>query len=275
MNRLVSLGLLGLASALAFSACSDDEDGGGPGSGGTGGAAGSDGNAGTGGAAGGGNGGTGGGGAGGTGGQTGESCTGCLHIFVPMDSTGDQAEVEVNYNTAPVDLSNTVVRARVRAATGTTGAVQVYVKNGQAQGFASYYAGYTLFSALSAFTDVVVDLTPCSVPATPPDADAGADAGEPPPVADAGDAGGDAGGLAPCTDNPAFDTRAIQFVGVQVLSGDAAGTFTDANIYVDSITFSDGATPNFTFDSDVQGFALNTFAPVTAPTGTALTFQGP
>jgi hypothetical protein len=266
MSRLVSLGAIGLLSAIAFSACSDDEDPGpSAGAGGTAGAGGSGGAAGNGGAAGGGAGGAGGavGGSSGAGGQTGEgpACPGCVRLDLPFTAENQSANYQFNLG-APVDFSNTVVTVtfRVNSFAGNAGGVQLYVQNFGGT-FPDY--GFQFYQNLSGFVGttfqtVTLDL---SAVAPPVDADAGVvDAGG----ADAGDAGG--GGLFVPTNG--FDKTAVQLVGFQVTSG---GTFTGAmfgtaQVDIDSITFTPtGVTPDRTFATEADSTA---FAPAGTPIGT-------
>jgi hypothetical protein len=265
MSRLVSLGLCGLLSALAFSACSDDEDGG-PAAG-SGGVAGTGGGAGTGGAAGGGAGGTGGGvsgsgGAGGTG-QQGAACTGCVRLDVPFTAELQSANYQFNLP-APVDFSNTVVtvRYRVNSFAGNAGGLQLYVQNG-APDFPSY--GFEFYQPIGApsttFQTITLDLNNVAAPV---DGDAGVpDAGG----GGAADAGGDAGpGLFVPTNG--FNKTAVSIIGFQVTSGGtfAGATFATAQIDVDSITFAPaGVTPDRTFATEADATA---FTGVGTPLGT-------
>jgi hypothetical protein len=273
MSRLVSLGLCGLLSALAFSACSDDEDGG-PAAG-SGGVAGTGGGAGTGGAAGGGAGGTsgnGGGGAGGTGGVT-VSCTGCVEITLPV-TAADQALTpalnsafyQFSFPAPGVDLSNATVTWRVQVLTPSANYyLQTASQNGTANNFAGNYVNYTTLTETAfpagQWVDVVQNLAALGGGAG--DAGVGDAGGEAP-----GDAGtGDAGDAAAPPATGEFDKSRVESVALQVgVVSPNAGTVT---IVIDSVTFTGvdaTAVPNKTFDSGVEGLTLNTFQ---APPGAA------
>lgn len=259
-----------MLGAAALVACGDDDGGDGTGAtGGRGGSAGGAGRAGSGGLGGaggtavGGNGGSSMAGAAGAPGGTacvGAAEGGCARITVPVDAATDNGDFEIDLGVAGVDLSATTVTFRVKSLAATGGAVQVYVKNGAPQSYQGYYTGYRTLATTTAFTDIVVNLSACSLPG------GGADAG----AGDAGDAGGGGGATlcGPATGN-VFDTRAIRFVGLQLLAP-AAAPFADASIDVDSIKFSVNPPANFLFTAGVEGLAGNVGAP--PPAGFTVTF---
>ncbi len=259
MRSFVTLGVLSLLGAAALVACGDDDPG--TGTAGTGGSGGSGGaRAGAGGMAGSGTAGTPTGGMGGGGGAGGapaaSTCVGaaeggCAEIFIPTASTGS-VDFEIDLGaTTPVDMSNSTMTVRLKALAGSTGNIQLYVKNGMPQGFAGYY---TAFTALTTdFQNVVLSLTPCPVPGG-----GGADAG----AVDAGDGGA----AAPCG-AATFDKRAVRFVGLQVLAPTAA-----TSVQIDSIKFTPNPPADFTFATAVQGLTPNMFSTPTPPAGTTVTF---
>jgi len=249
--------------AVAFVGCGDD-DGDGTGTAGRGGSAGSAGSAGSGGAGGAGGAGGSGGSAGTTGGGgsggapaaspcVGAAEGGCAQLFIPTAVAAGNVDFEIDLGaTTPVDMSGSTVTVRLKALAGTTGNVQVYVKNGQPQGFAGYYTGFTALT--TDFQNIVVNLAPCPVIA-------GGDAGGG-EVADAGDAGA-AVVCGPAT----FDKSAVRFIGVQVLTPGA-----NTQIQVDSIKFSPNPPADFTFATGVEGLVANAFSTPPPPAGTAVTF---
>jgi hypothetical protein len=255
MSRLVTLGVVGLLGALAFSACSDDEDTPGPsaGTGGTSTAGTSGGGAAGGGAGGTGNGGTSMGGSSGAGG-TGPSaaCPGCVRLDLPFTAENQSANYQFSLAT-PADFSNVVVtvRFRVNSFAGNAGGIQLYVQNG-APGYESF--GFQFYRNIGAastdFQTITLDL---NTVAPPVDADAGVDAGA------VTDAGADGGGLI-VPDN-GFDKTAVSIIGFQVTSGGTftGATFGTAQIDVDSVTFVPaGVTPDrtFTAEADATAFAV-------------------
>jgi hypothetical protein len=276
MRSFVALGVVSMVAVASMAACGDDSDDARPGLGGTGGTGG--GTAGTsGGGTGGGTGGTGGTTGGGTGGTGGAApvaptanCTGCVQLTVPVGgtlptgATNFQAGYEFNA-VAPAevfDLSEVeTITWRIQALTPNAAYyVQAFLQNGppESLNYLGFYAGNvalapTTFTA-GTWVNVVLDVGAIGAPL----GDAGADAGEPPVVAevDAGDAG---------IILTAFDKSLTRAIGLQVgaPAGSPAGF---VSVEVDSVTVA--GTSNFTtrtFDANVQGLTLNTFQ---APTGT-------
>jgi hypothetical protein len=196
---------------------------------------------------------------------------GCARIFVPAAATGN-TEFEVDLGTAGVDLSGSTVTVRLKAAATTPGAIQIYAKNGEAQGFANYYFGYRTVATTLDWTTIVLDLASCPLVVT---TDAGvvveADAGE---GVDAGDAGAPvpwgnagAGGIA-------FDKSAVRWIGIQSVLP-AGTTAVATTIDVDSIKFSPNPPADITFATAVQGLTANAFSTPPPAVGTTVTFAAP
>jgi len=162
-------------------------------------------------------------------------------LYAPIAMPNDQADFEIDYGDAtPIDLSATTLSVRLRAeTTGNGGGVQVYVKNGAAQNYAAAYLGWNNLTDLSSFTVItkaVADLT---------------------------------GGTG-------FDPTKIRYVGVNINAGDTfdGANFQPATVYVDSITFSDGASADLDFNDGVARLALNSFnSPVAGATASAAVCQ--
>jgi hypothetical protein len=147
-------------------------------------------------------------------------------LYAPIAMENDQVDFEVDYgDAATVDLSATTLSVRLRAETaGNAGGLQVYVKNGSAQNYAVAYFGWNDLTALNTFTTLTYDVSTAS---------------------------GSAG----------FDPTAIRYVGVNVNAGSTwdGANFQPATIYVDSITFSDGASADLNFNDGVKVLGVNQY----------------
>lgn len=263
---LYGIGALTLAGLLGI-ACGgggDDDGSGGTGgttggSGNTGGTTGGNGNTGgattggngnTGGATTGGNGNTGGdGGLGGEGGEGGMGTgpSGFAVLFVPLTTENTGTDFQINFGAGTeLDLSDTVVTFRMRIESdGNAGGIQVYATNGEDWGYASNYQSWTNFGDAEDFVDVTLDLA--SLADNP------------------------GGGMAGASGWDTFDKSAVQWLGVNVYAGDtfSGATWGDTTIYLDSITFSDGAADDITFDADLEGMAVNIYnSPIAGATAT-------
>lgn len=162
-------------------------------------------------------------------------CNGCAIFHVPFPDAWDTDEnpygigtdFEINLGDASTaDLSATTLTVRLQVVMeGNAGGVQFYVKNGDPQGYASKYSGWNnLTDATSDFIEISIDLS-----------------GEADPNGDS------------------FSKSAVQFIGVNVATGSPwdGAIFDDVYVFIDSITFSDGALTDMTFDTDSQGIAVN------------------
>jgi hypothetical protein len=274
MRSFITLGAISLVGAAALFACGDDDNdtplpsvGGSGGSAGSGGGAGSGGTSGSGGSGGtGGISGSGGGGGTGGGGQGAAPCVGaleggCARISIPAEATAN-ADFEIDLGVAGVSMAETTLTFRVKASAATGGALQVYIKNGAAQNYAGYYTAFRTLATTTAWTDVVVNLAPCNLPAG-----GAGDAGV--VEADAGDAGGGVQ-CPPPPDANAFDKRAVRFVGIQILPP-AAAPRPAVTVDVDSIKFSVHPPADITFATTVEGLVANAGNP-TQPVGSTATF---
>jgi len=190
-------------------------------------------------------------------------------------------EFEIDFGAdTPVDLSATTVTVRLRAETeGNAGGLQVYVKTGDPY-YAYQYAEWANLVDLSDWTEISIDLAAvaaCTTTEVPAEGGA-ANAGGAPVAGGAGGAAnaggavsaggaGDAGGagtvtVTECPDN--FDKSAVRYVGVAVNAGadweEGDPVWADTTVFVDSITFSDGATADLDFVEDAGGFAVNEYS---------------
>jgi hypothetical protein len=181
------------------------------------------------------------------------SCPGCAALYVPLAAASTGADFEKDYTLAtPANLSNSIITVHLQVVTaGNAGGLQLYAKNQLGAGttddpsaWPSQYGGWANFTAATTFVDVILDLS--TVAAAP----------------------------VPNTDK-VFDKSLVRWIGINVTAGDAwsGANWQPVTVYVDSITFSDGATPDLTFDTTVEGFAVNTYnSPVT---GSTVTWVGP
>ncbi|HTQ05278.1 MAG TPA: carbohydrate binding domain-containing protein [Polyangiaceae bacterium] len=162
-------------------------------------------------------------------------------LYVPLAMENDQADFEIDYgDSTPVNLSATTLSVRLRAeTTGNAGGLQVYVKDGSAQNYAVAYLGWNNLTDLSSFTTLTYDLSQA-------------------------------------TGGTGFDPTVIRYVGINVTAGSTfdGATWAPATVYVDSITFSDGATPNLDFNDGVVKLNVNQYnSPVTGATASAAICQ--
>jgi len=157
-----------------------------------------------------------------------------LDLFVPLIAENTGTDFEVDYGgssgSASIDMSDTIITAKVCVETdNTAGTVRLYAKTG-APGYVSVYSDWDA-GKFDTFTsgchDITLDLS----------ATAAADAS-----------------------TAVFDKSKVRFIGFAVANG---GTFSGAvfgnvTVTVETITFSDGARADYTFnDSSAQGFAIN------------------
>lgn len=271
MRSFLTYGFISLATVASLYACGDDsgDDGGVAGSGGStagqGGTAGASnaGNGGSGGATGGStNGGSGGAGGAGPDVTPQATCTGCVELISPVTgpnnatNLADQAIFQFSYPAPGVDFSNAVITWRVMPVANNDNLfLNTFAQNG-APGFAGVYPTYLPLSTANfpagQWRDVVLDLSAYRGTVTP---DAGADAGEPPVVADAGDAG-PAGPLDPGN----FAKEFVQAIGIQIGAGAALTGSATVRVAVDSVTITGvPSQPGYTFDANAQGLATNPF----------------
>lgn len=278
MRSFVALGVVSMVAVASMAACGDDSSDARPGLGGTGGATGGTSGGGTGGAtagtSAGGTGGVAAGGAGGTGGAPtapASNCTGCVQLTMPAGGTlpTGATNFQAGYifsapaTAAPFDLSDvTTITWRVQALTTSANYyIQPILQNAPPEDPAyafGFYPGNIALTAAAfapgAWVDVVLDVAAIGTVV----GDAGADAGEPPPVAvDAGDAG---------IVLTAFDKSRTRTIGLNVgaLPTTPAGSI--VSIEVDSVTVA--GTSNFTtktFTANAEGLTLNLYQ---QPTGT-------
>jgi hypothetical protein len=189
---------------------------------------------------------------GGTGSAT-VSCPGCAALYVPLAAASTGTDFEKDYGLAtPANLSNAIITVRLQVVTaGNAGGLQLFAKNQLGAGttddpnaWPAQYGGWTNFTAATAFVEVTLDLSTVAAA----------------PVPNTG---------------KAFDKSLVRWIGINVSAGDAwtGANWQPVTIYVDSITFSDGATPNLTFDTTVEGFVVNTYNNAVA--GSTVTWVGP
>jgi hypothetical protein len=177
-------------------------------------------------------------GLGAAGGFPGESCTGCARFDLPLGATDPSGSFELSLP-APVDMSATTIDWRLKALdfTGTTGAVTPYVRDARGRDNCSLA---TDLAGLTAWMNVTCDVSD------------GAD-GAP------------------------FDPNQVSVLGIQIEAGTAASgaVFDEAVVYLDSITFSDHATPDITFDTGIGDLHVLAESGGATRAGTSVAFLGP
>jgi hypothetical protein len=172
----------------------------------------------------------------------GEACSGCARFSVPMTAGNQFGMFELNLP-APVDMTATTITWRVMAVgfTGTSGGVAPYVRDAQNRDQCFIW---TNLSALGAWTNVTCEFSQRFA----------------------------GGSMAP---NNAFDRTTVAKIGLQIHSGGVAAnaTYSNALVYLDSVTFSNGVSPDITFDASIGDLA---FLPADSagPDGTSVDFLG-
>jgi hypothetical protein len=180
-------------------------------------------------------------------------CTGCVELRVPVTGGANQTTLfQFFIASGPVDFSNATITFRMRALTiGDQLVGVVFAQDGDFGGFGQQFG---FLNAAAGFVDTetwvnrTFDLSALAPPATlPVDADAGADAG--PAV----------------VDPAAFNQGQVRQYGVQI--GAFAGQVgaETVTVLVDSVTFTGldaNAFPTVTFDTGVDGLAINGSGPV-------------
>ncbi len=168
-------------------------------------------------------------------GDAGFTCNGCLKLFMPLSdanaetdsgqSVRESVEIDVGASTL-VDLSSTVITAHIYVDyAGNAGGISIYAKDGADNSYAQQATAYTNLDSVTGWHDFTLDL-----------ASLAADAGT-------------------------FDKSKIRYVGFNVNAGSSFTTaiWEHVTVYVDSITFTDNAHANYTFDTSVEGFAVNIY----------------
>jgi|GEM_PF-6989324 len=152
-----------------------------------------------------------------------EECGGCAKLFVPFTAANTAQFFYLGF-ASPVDFSDTVVTVRLKGeSTSSDMHVQVMVNNG-APNYTSAQPGWVSLSGLTEFGNVTFDVSTVPAPVLPTD----------------------------------FDPAQVVLLNIQVVAG-ASATAGDTTVWVDSITFSDGATPNYDFATSAQGFAASDY----------------
>jgi len=176
----------------------------------------------------------GGAGEGGMGGAETIACDGCAQLFVPLEaeSTGTDFEIDLGAST-PADLSGLTVTVRLMVDTGgNAGGVRLYLKNDEAQNYASTYSTWTDLGTVTTFADFSIDVDAVTDPAE-------------------------------------FDGSVVRWIGVAIAAGDtfSGAMWAETTVYVDSITFSSNPPADFTFTSGLEGMAINSYnSPVAGST---------
>jgi hypothetical protein len=151
-------------------------------------------------------------------------CSGCLELFVPLAAEKTGTDFETDYGTGLVDVTGDTITARVHVVTnGNAGGIQVYAKNGEAQGYAGAYGPWNnLGDAKNGFVDI--SISPESV-----------------------------------TDG--FDATQVRWIGVTIQAGDSwdGAVWDDTTVYLDSISFANGSAPDITFGASAEGFKINNY----------------
>ena len=175
---------------------------------------------------------------------TGESCSGCARFSVPLNAADQFGMFELSLP-RPVDVTNTTITWRLRAIgfDGTSGGVSPYVRDVRDRDQCFIW---TNLAAISTWTDV-----DCEFSERYP------------------------GGVEDEPFHNDFDRTRVAKLGIQIHSGsaDSSAVYSDALVYLDSITFSNGVSPDITFDIDIADFE---FLPgdSTTPAGTNVTYLG-
>jgi hypothetical protein len=174
----------------------------------------------------------------------GESCSGCARFSVPLNA-GDQFGMFELSLPEPVDMTDTTITWRLRAIgfEGTSGGVSPYVRDAQDRDQCFIW---TNLAAIPTWTDV-----DCEFSERYP------------------------GGAEDEPFHNDFDRTRVEKLGIQIHSGssDPSAVYSDALVYLDSISFSNRVSPDITFDIDIANFE---FLPgdSTTPAGTNVTYLG-
>lgn len=150
-------------------------------------------------------------------------------LFVPFTMEDTGTDFELAYE--DIDMSATVVTFRIKAMTeGNAGGLKIYAKNGEAVAYASNYGDWYNFGDLADWTDVTLDLGALD------------DAPDP-------------------NDDNVFDKSLVLNVGINLAAGGTwdGAMWSGTTVCVDSITFSDGAADDVTFDADADALSINEF----------------
>jgi hypothetical protein len=174
----------------------------------------------------------------------GESCSGCARFSVPLNGADQFGMFELSLP-EPVDMTDTTITWRLRAIgfEGTSGGVSPYVRDARDRDQCFIW---TNLAEISTWTDV-----DCEFSERYP------------------------GGLEDEPFHNDFDRTRVEKLGIQIHSGSAGSSavYSDALVYLDSISFSNGVSPDITFDIDIADFE---FLPgdSTTPAGTNVTYLG-
>lgn len=159
-------------------------------------------------------------------------CSGCAILYAPLSMANTQTDFEIDFGDGTeIDMSNTIVTVRLQVVTtGNAGGLQVYAKNDDDTdpGYPAEYNGWTNLTDLTGdFVEVTLDLSAL-----------------------------DDSGIA-------FDKAEVRWIGINVNAGGewdmGVPMWEDTFVFVDSITYSDGATSDATFTSDKEGLAVNEY----------------
>jgi hypothetical protein len=171
-----------------------------------------------------------------------ESCPGCARFEVPMNG-GDQFAMFELSLPAPADMTNTTITWRLRAARfmGTSGGASPYVRDSEQRDQCFIWASLL---DLERWTDVA-----CEFSQRYP------------------------GGADDAAFENGFDRTRVAKLGLQIHSGAvSAGTvYDDALVYLDSVRFSDGASPDITFDRGIGDLEF-LLSESTAPAGARVAY---
>jgi len=167
----------------------------------------------------------------------GERCSGCARFEVPMNG-GDQFAMFELSLPAPADMTDTTVTWRLRAARfmGTSGGASPYVRDIEQRDQCFIWSNLL---DLERWTDVT-----CEFSRRYP------------------------GGVDDAAFDNGFDRTAVAKIGLQIHSGAASpsAVYDDALVYLDSVRFSDGASPDITFDRGIGDLEF-LLSESTAPAG--------
>jgi len=166
-----------------------------------------------------------------------EACPGCARFEVPMNG-GDQFAMFELSLPVPVDMTNATITWRLRAPgfMGTSGGASPYVRDAELRDQCFIWRS---LAEIDRWTDVS-----CEFSQRYP------------------------GGVDDEAFDNGFDRSAVTKIGLQIHSGaiDERAVYDDALVYLDSVSFSDGAAPDITFDQNLGDLEF-LISESTAPNG--------
>jgi len=171
-----------------------------------------------------------------------EPCPGCARFEVPMNGGDQFAMFELSLPDA-VDMTGTTISWRLRAPTfmGTSGGASPYVRDAELRDQCFIWASLV---EIERWTDVS-----CEFSERYP------------------------GGSDDAAFDNGFDRTAVTKIGLQIHSGaaDARSVYGTTVVYLDSVRFSDGASPDITFEQGIGDLEF-LLSESTAPAGASVAY---